>query len=139
MIAKRVLCSERLRRLPQRFSWIDHRLVRDNHICGISHSSLALYLFLLTVSDAEGLSYYSDEAVRNYLNLDTCMLSQSRAELCSAGLIVYRRPLYQVLSLDDACHNETAGLKLNTDAELCISSEPESAAEILRQISGGVK
>lgn len=63
MVAKRILCSERLRRLPGQFSWIDHRLVRKKHICGISHSALALYLFLLTVSDAEGLSYYSDDTV----------------------------------------------------------------------------
>jgi hypothetical protein len=56
MVAKRILCSERLRRIPRQFSWLDHRLVRDKYLCGISHSSLALYLFLVTVSDADGLS-----------------------------------------------------------------------------------
>lgn len=101
MMAKRILCSDRLRRIPSQFSWVDHRLVRDKHICGITHSSLALYLFLVTVSDADGLSYYSDDAIHNYLNLDVCMISQRRAELCAAGLIAYRHPFYQVLSLDE--------------------------------------
>ena len=75
MVAKRILCSERLRRVPKRFSWLDHRLVRDKHICGISHPSLALYLFLVTVSDADGLSYYSDEAIRTYLYLTDCNIA----------------------------------------------------------------
>ena len=56
---KRVLCPQRLRKVPRAFSWIDHRLVRDGHISRCSHEALALYLFLVTVADAEGLSYYS--------------------------------------------------------------------------------
>jgi hypothetical protein len=28
-VIKRVLCPQRLRRVPEQFSWIDHRLVRD--------------------------------------------------------------------------------------------------------------
>ena len=36
MIVKRLLCPERVRRVPEQFSWVDHRLVRDKHIgrCG---------------------------------------------------------------------------------------------------------
>jgi hypothetical protein len=62
-VIKRVLCRERLRRVPPQFNWVDHRLVRDKHICRCSVQALALYLFLLTVADAEGLSYYSDAAI----------------------------------------------------------------------------
>lgn len=137
MVAKRILCSERLRRLPGQFSWIDHRLVRKKHICGISHSALALYLFLLTVSDAEGLSYYSDDTVNTYLNIDKCMLSQARAELCKANLIAYRCPVYQVLSLDDTCENEQT--EINADPKERSNSEPASFGTILRQIAGGEK
>jgi hypothetical protein len=28
-VEKRVLCEERVRRVPEQFSWVDHRLVRD--------------------------------------------------------------------------------------------------------------
>lgn len=100
MVVKRILCSERLRRVPPQFSWLDHRLVREKRMCGVSHSSLALYLFLVTVSDAEGLSYYSEAAIDRYVHLKGTLLSQARAELCAAGLIAYSCPLYQVLSLD---------------------------------------
>jgi hypothetical protein len=89
-----------LRKIPEQFNWIDHRLVRDKHICGRSAQALALYLFLLTVADAQGLSYYSDAAISRLLPLDAAALPLARQELIAAHLIAYQRPLYQVLALD---------------------------------------
>lgn len=57
---KRVLNPERLRKVPPQFSWIDHRLVQDNYLVRCEHSAWALYLFLTSVGDVQGLSYYSD-------------------------------------------------------------------------------
>ena len=99
-VVKRVLCPERLRRVPQQFSWLDHRLVRDRHIAGRSAPALALYLFLVTVADGQGLSYYSDAGISQLLPLDGPALARARQELIATGLIAYRRPLYQVLALD---------------------------------------
>ena len=102
MVIKRVLCPQRLRRVPRQFSWIDQRLVRKGHIGRCSPEALALYLLLVTVADAEGLSYYSDPTAGRLLNLPAESLARARKELCANGLIAYRRPLYQVLSLDDS-------------------------------------
>ena len=99
-VIKRVLCPEQLRRVPPQFSWVDHRLVRDKHIAGRSVEALALYLFLVTVSDGQGLSYYSDAGIGKLLPLDGPALTRARQELIRARLIAYERPLYQVLSLD---------------------------------------
>jgi len=99
-VLKRVLCRERLRRVPPQFNWVDHRLVRDRHICRCSAQALALYLFLVTVADAEGLSYYSDAAILRLLPLDGPALLSARQELIAAQLIAYQKPLYQVLALD---------------------------------------
>ena len=46
---------DRIRQVPKQFSWIDGRLVRDRHLDRCSHPAAALYLFLVTVSDAQGL------------------------------------------------------------------------------------
>jgi hypothetical protein len=102
MIEKRLICPERLRTVPGQFSWIDHTLVRKKYICGLSHASLALYLFLVTVSDAEGLSYYSDSSINRYLGFTGNALPLARRELCSKGLIAYSSPFYQVLSLQNS-------------------------------------
>jgi hypothetical protein len=86
--------------VPRQFSWIDQRLVRDRHIQGRSSYSLALYLFLCTVADAQGLSYYSDTRLGEILGLSGADLRAARGELRGAGLIAWQHPLYQVLSLE---------------------------------------
>jgi hypothetical protein len=69
MRIKRVLRSERLRRIPRQFSWIDQRLVTGHHIERCDTAALALYLFLLTVADAQGLSYYGDAKLAKTLSM----------------------------------------------------------------------
>ena len=85
MKTKRLLCPERLRRVPHQFSWIDQRLVRDGHIsrCGGPHA-LALYLLLVTVGDSQGLSYYSDKTAARLLGLSQAELRQARNHLFGA-------------------------------------------------------
>ena len=99
---KRVLNQNRLRHLPRQFSWIDQRLVRDGYTARCSAEALALYLFLVTVADAQGLSYYGEKALEHHLAFRRETLTRARNELVDAGLIAYERPVYQVLSLDEA-------------------------------------
>jgi hypothetical protein len=101
-VIKRVLCPRRLRKVPSQFSWVDHRLVRDRHLCRRSHPALALYLFLVTVCDGQGLSYYSDASIMRLLKFDPPGLARARQELIDAKLIAHQRPLYQVLALEAA-------------------------------------
>ena len=61
----------------------------------------ALYLFLVTVADAQGLSYYSDASLTARLPLDHRALLNARQALISADLVAFEPPLYQVLSLDE--------------------------------------
>ena len=63
MVEKRLLCPHRRRRTPAQFSWLDHRLVRERRLERCPVEAWALYLFLVTVGDAQGLSYYSDASV----------------------------------------------------------------------------
>ena len=100
MATKRLLRPERLRTVPSQFSWLDHRLVRERRLDGCSTEALALYLFLVTVADAKGLSYYGDASVRTRLGLEAARLDAARRTLIDADLIAYEAPLYQVLSLD---------------------------------------
>lgn len=92
----------RRRTVPTQFSWIDHRLVRDHHLDRCSVEALALYLFLVTVADADGLSYYGEDTLARRLSLDAGRLRGARDELITADLIAFETPLYQVLSLDGA-------------------------------------
>ena len=75
MTIKRVLCPERIRQIPAHFSWLDHRLVRQRYIERCDPPAAALYLFLVTVADAEGLSYYSDAALMRGLSMSVARLN----------------------------------------------------------------
>jgi hypothetical protein len=100
MEIKQVVCPERVRRVPAQFSWLDHRLVRDRHIERCDAHAAMLYLFLVTVADAQGLSWYSDDSTARRLSMDTQRLRRARSDLVHIGLIAFARPVYQVLALD---------------------------------------
>jgi hypothetical protein len=100
---KRLLVPSRVRRVPPQFSWVDQRLVRDKHVVGCDPEALALYRFLVTVADAQGLSFYADGSIARLLSLSLQRLAQARQGLLRAGLIAYEAPLYQVLALEPRC------------------------------------
>src|SRR5215475_4431729 len=50
---KRPISSAKLRTVPRQFSWVDQRLVRERYIDQLSHEACTLYLFLVTVADAQ--------------------------------------------------------------------------------------
>jgi hypothetical protein len=96
---KRPISLIKLRHVPRQFSWVDQRLVRERYIDQLSPEACALYLFLVTVADARGLSYYADSSLSQRLSLSAPLLRQARQTLIEQGLVAYRHPLYQVLAL----------------------------------------
>jgi hypothetical protein len=96
---KRIIDLARVRRVPAQFSWVDHRLIRRRLLSGCALEAWALYLMLVTVGDAEGISYYSDGALCGHLKIEPGRLDRARRELIGAGLIAWEAPYYQVLDL----------------------------------------
>jgi hypothetical protein len=84
-----LLCPVRVRRVPKQFSWVDQRLVRDHYVERCDAYALALYLFLVTVADDQGLSYYSDATLRVRLSMDGATLNKARQALTRAQLITH--------------------------------------------------
>jgi hypothetical protein len=96
---KHVLRPERLRQVPEQFSWVDQALVQRHFIDRCDARAAALYLFLITVCDAQGLSYYGASTLALRLHLSTEELGAARAQLIELELLAYQAPLYQVLAL----------------------------------------
>ena len=96
---KKALRPERIRCTPEQFSWIDQALVQHHLIDRCSSHSAALYLFLVTVADCEGLSYYGASTLASRLHLSEAELAAARTELMALDLIAWQAPLYQVLAL----------------------------------------
>lgn len=129
MTHKVPICPNLIRSIPDQFSWVDHRLVRDRHIDHLSHQASALYLFLVTVADCQGLSYYSAPSLCERLVMDALTLDAARMDLVRAGLVAYKKPLYQVLSLGDAIGPRRTGTP----------GEPMAIGAIFRKLAGGAQ
>jgi hypothetical protein len=125
MTRKTPVCPDRIRTVPEQFSWVDHCLVRDRYIERLTHKAQALYLFLVTVADSQGLSYYSAPSLGERLAMNETSLDSARSELCQTGLVAYRRPIYQVLPLGEA-----------TPAKRVVGP-PMAIAEIFKRLAGG--
>ena len=70
----------KLRTIPSQFSWVDQRLVREHYIDRLSHAACALYLFLVTVADAQGMSYYAERSLSQRLSMSVTQLRQARPD-----------------------------------------------------------
>ena len=135
MRGREPILPQRRRHIPPQFSWIDHRLVREGHLQGRSAPALALYLFLVTVADAEGLSWYSEAALCRQLGWRGAQLHSARTELQQAALIAYRQPLYQVLDLAPVVTNPPRIPSPRQQA-----AEAVSVGEVLQQLlTGGAR
>jgi hypothetical protein len=98
-IIKAPIRRDRIRIINGPFGWVDHRLVRHRYLDHCSPTALAVYLFLIAVGDADGVSYWGDAAICERLNLGKGELKHARSTLIEVDLIAYEKPLYQVLSL----------------------------------------
>lgn len=96
---KELIRPDRKRKIPPRFSWIDHRLVQHQYFKKTSSGAMKLYLFLLTVGDADGLSFYGIRSLADGVDMTEAEIRKFRKELSESGLAAYRKPFYQVLDL----------------------------------------
>ena len=120
------------RRIPERFSWVDRRLVHEGHIERCGTAALALYLVLVTVGDREGLSYYGDRSLCRMLHWTALELKGARRDLQQAGLLAYQFPFYQVLGLDPALPAE-AESRGGTSAGDETPATPEQVRAIIEE------
>ena len=107
---------------------MDHRLIREHHLRGCNPCAWALYLFLITVADSQGLSYYSDASASRILQVDPVALTHARQQLLQSQLIAYRKPLYQVLDLEPSTISESPR-----------QGETLSVGALLQKVLGGAK
>lgn len=110
---KEVIQKDRVRKFPRQFSWIDQKLIRENHFQLCNAKSLGVYLFLVLAGDVNGLSYYSDAGICKKLSINMTDLSESRQELIEADLLAYKNPVYQILSIPSLSDKRNLNLKGN--------------------------
>ena len=106
MIKKKVLVAERVRSTGSSFCFIPHRFLTDGFLQSLTRHELGLYLFLVLVSDKNGLSFYGDKRICSTLGMKEDDYLFVRSCLIHKDLIVYDGTLFQVLSLPATPHQE---------------------------------
>ena len=99
MIKKKILNPNRIRRINGGFSFIPHRFLTDGFLASLEQKELLLFLFLVIVSDRNGLSYYSYDAICSLLQIDVDQYIKARDALIEKDLIAFDGTVFQVLSL----------------------------------------
>ncbi len=99
MIKKRILNTDRIRRITGGFSFIPHRFLADGFLTVLDQQEILLYLFLVLASDRFGLSFYSYDSICNLLKLTLDQYTEARNGLIKKDLIVFDGTIFQVLEL----------------------------------------
>jgi hypothetical protein len=101
MIKKRILESDRVRRIQGGFSFIPHRFLTDGFLASLDQTEVLLYLFLVLASDRNGLSFYSYDAICTLLQITADDYVKARDALIRKDLIAFDGTLFQVLDLPE--------------------------------------
>ena len=101
MIKKKVLVPNRIRRIEGGFSFIPHRFLTDGFLAALSQTEILLYLFLIIVSDRNGLSFYSYDGICTLLQITVDEYIEARDALIKKDLIAFDGTLFQVLDLPE--------------------------------------
>jgi hypothetical protein len=94
-----IIRADRVRTIPVSFSWIDRQLLHGGFLARLATEEILLYFFLTLVSGPEGTSYWSYQSIAKLLKLPEDNLVHATAGLVKNGLVAFRFPTFQVLSL----------------------------------------
>lgn len=92
---------DRLRTIPQSFSWIDRELLHRGFLARLEPQEISLYFFLALVAGPEGTSYWSYKHIAKLLKLSVDEVIDGSRGLIERDLIAFRYPTFQVLSLPE--------------------------------------
>ena len=98
-VEKKPIVPDRIRVITSSFAFIEHAFLRRGFWASLGHHELLLYLFLVLVSNRQGLSYYSYDRICSFLRINVDEYISARNTLMEKNLIAFDGVLFQVLSL----------------------------------------
>ena len=101
MIRKKVLNSNRIKRIKGGFSFIPHQFLADGFLASLDQNEILLYFFLVLVSDRNGLSYYAYDSICTFLQITLGQYIEARDSLIDKDMVAFDGSLFQVLSLPE--------------------------------------
>lgn len=86
-----LLVPQRIRKVPNSFAWIDHRLRSEGFLERLRPEDIGLYLFLALAADRNGLSCWRLDRIQRAMPcFDWHTLRDARRRLAELDLLIYR-------------------------------------------------
>ena len=95
------IVPDKVRSIPNSFSWIDRRIVTDHFLHYLNKEEISLYFFLVTVSNRHGMSFYSFKKIGHALGMGEREIRSAIISLKELKLIAFNYPFFQVLTLPE--------------------------------------
>ena len=89
MVRKKIIVPHRVRQVIGSFGFIPHRFIKEGFWASLSGNELLLYLFLVTVADRNGLSYYGSKKICSLLHLSYEAYIDARDRLIARDLVYF--------------------------------------------------
>lgn len=96
-----LLEPRRVRSPKGAYGWVDLRIVTKGHLQALNPAAALTYLFLCTVGNREGVSFWSRPRMARLLNLSQDCVDCAIQALCAADLIAATERIVQVLPIPD--------------------------------------
>lgn len=122
----------RVRRPRGAWGWVDLRVVTQGYLEKVGTAASLLYLFLCTVGDTAGLSFWSRTRIGRILGLDDEMIQVAFDKLVAADLIARQGQVVQVLPLCDVmqaatlAHRSSARSSAGSDQQATCTGSSQS-------------
>lgn len=136
MIEKVILCPDRVRKITGPFSFIEHRFLREGFFLSLTHQELVLYLFLVLVSDRNGLSFYRYDKISTLLRITVDEFILARDGLMEKDLLAFDGRTFQVLSLPPQGPKPTPFTPLQGREEM-EEKDPATIHQLITRSLGG--
>ena len=109
------------------YGWVDLRIVTEGHLQALDPSSALTYLFLCTVGNREGISFWSRSRMARTLSLSQEAVDAALRTLTGAGLIAATERIVQVLPVPVPSASEPAAPQTTTPPPTTTPSPPTQA------------
>lgn len=81
------------------YGWVDLRIVTEGHLQRLDPQAALIYLFLCTVGDRHGISFWGRTKMARVLNLPPEAVDSALPKLATADLVVIKDRVVQVLPI----------------------------------------
>lgn len=106
------------------YGWVDLRIVTEGHLQALDQGTALTYLFLCTVGNREGVSFWSRSRMARTLNLTLEAIEAALQTLSAFDLIAVTERVVQVLPIPARHAREQAGAEPETNPPSVTRSRP---------------